>query len=75
MADPVQGGWHPELDDTLTPRPRFFKGKPDIYHLLQSFLIPLYPADGSLGEMVRRAAVSLKRRTAPREGSRSALDH
>jgi sulfoquinovose isomerase len=57
MADPAQGGWHPELDDTLAARSRFFTGKPDIYHLLQSFLIPLYPADGSLGEMVRRAAV------------------
>ena len=56
MADPVQGGWHPELDDSLVPRPRFFTGKPDIYHLLQSFLIPLFPAQGSLGEMVRRAA-------------------
>jgi mannose/cellobiose epimerase-like protein (N-acyl-D-glucosamine 2-epimerase family) len=56
LADPVHGGWHPELDDSLTPRPRFFTGKPDIYHLLQSFLIPLYPAAGSLGEMVRRAA-------------------
>jgi mannose/cellobiose epimerase-like protein (N-acyl-D-glucosamine 2-epimerase family) len=56
LADPVHGGWHPELDDSLTPRPRFFIGKPDIYHLLQGFLIPLYPAEGSLGEMVRRAA-------------------
>jgi sulfoquinovose isomerase len=54
LADPVHGGWYPELDDSLTPRPRFFVGKPDIYHLLQSFLIPLYPAEGSLGEMVRR---------------------
>ncbi|MCB8878600.1 AGE family epimerase/isomerase [Acidisoma cellulosilytica] len=54
LADPVHGGWNPELDDSLTPRPRFFTGKPDIYHLLQSFLIPLYPAEGSLGEMVRR---------------------
>lgn len=56
LADPVHGGWYPELDESLTPRPRFFTGKPDIYHLLQSFLIPLYPAEGSLGEMVRRAA-------------------
>lgn len=56
LADPVHGGWHPELDDSLTPRPRFFTGKPDVYHLLQSFLIPLYPARGSLGEMVREAA-------------------
>jgi sulfoquinovose isomerase len=56
LADPVHGGWHPELDDSLTPRPRFFIGKPDIYHLLQGFLIPLYPAEASLGEMVRRAA-------------------
>jgi mannose/cellobiose epimerase-like protein (N-acyl-D-glucosamine 2-epimerase family) len=56
MADTAQGGWHPELDDSLVPRSRFFTGKPDIYHLLQSFLIPLYPAKGSLGEMVRRVA-------------------
>lgn len=56
LADPVHGGWQPELDDTLTARPRFFVGKPDIYHLLQGFLIPLYPAQGSLGEMVRQAA-------------------
>ncbi len=55
LADAVHGGWHPELDDQLMPHPRFFTGKPDIYHLLQSFLIPLYPADGSLGAMVRRA--------------------
>lgn len=55
LADPVHGGWHPELDDSLSARPRFFTGKPDIYHLLQSFLIPLYPAAGSLGEMVRQA--------------------
>jgi mannose/cellobiose epimerase-like protein (N-acyl-D-glucosamine 2-epimerase family) len=57
LTDAVQGGWHPELDDNLTPRPRFFTGKPDIYHLLQSFLIPLYPAEGSLGEMVRRTTL------------------
>jgi sulfoquinovose isomerase len=56
FADPVNGGWHPELDDSLTPRPRFFTGKPDIYHLLQGLLIPLYPAQGSLGQMVREAA-------------------
>ena len=66
MADVAQGGWHPELDDSLTPRPRFFTGKPDIYHLLQSFLIPLYPAAGSLGEMVWQAA-GLK-------GTRTAVD-
>lgn len=56
LADPVHGGWYPELDDSLSPRPRFFTGKPDIYHLLQSFLIPLYPAEGSIGDMIRRAA-------------------
>ncbi|GAB0117108.1 AGE family epimerase/isomerase [Acidisoma sp. 7E03] len=56
LADPIHGGWYPELDDSLSPRPRFFTGKPDIYHLLQSFLIPLYPAEGSIGEVIRRAA-------------------
>ena len=61
MTDPVHGGWHPELDDSLAPRPHFFTGKPDIYHLLQGFLIPLYAADGSLGEMVRRDTLSRSR--------------
>lgn len=56
LADPVHGGWYPELDDSLSPRPRFFTGKPDIYHLLQSFLIPLYPAKGSIGAMIQKAA-------------------
>jgi sulfoquinovose isomerase len=56
MLDRSHGGWLNELDDSLTPRPRFFDGKFDIYHALQACLIPLYPAQGSLGAMVRVAA-------------------
>ena len=59
MADAAQGGWHPELDDSLTPRPRFFTGKPDIYHALQACLIPLYPTNGSLTKEIAEAPLPL----------------
>jgi mannose/cellobiose epimerase-like protein (N-acyl-D-glucosamine 2-epimerase family) len=55
LLDRRHGGWFSELDDGLVARPRFFSGKPDIYHALQACLIPLYPAGGSLGSMVREA--------------------
>ena len=42
------GGWLPQLDDSLTPIAGYFVGKPDLYHALQACLIPLYPTDGSL---------------------------
>jgi sulfoquinovose isomerase len=48
LIDRREGGWHPQLDDSLTPVTGYFVGKPDLYHALQACLIPLYPTDGSL---------------------------
>jgi len=36
------------------PQATLFPGKSDIYHALQACLIPLYPAVGSLPEMIFR---------------------
>jgi sulfoquinovose isomerase len=52
FIDHKNGGWHPELGDDLKPVQKFFKGKPDIYHALQSCLIPLYPTTGSLTKVI-----------------------
>jgi sulfoquinovose isomerase len=48
FIDRRQGGWRPQLDDSLTPIAGYFVGKPDIYHALQACLIPLYPTNASL---------------------------
>jgi mannose/cellobiose epimerase-like protein (N-acyl-D-glucosamine 2-epimerase family) len=52
LIDHAKGGWHAELDQNLKPTRGFFMGKPDIYHALQACLIPLYPAEGSLTNMI-----------------------
>jgi mannose/cellobiose epimerase-like protein (N-acyl-D-glucosamine 2-epimerase family) len=48
FLDRPNGGWHPQLDDDLTPNSGPFHGKPDIYHALQACLIPLLPTTGSV---------------------------
>ena len=48
LIDHREGGWHPQLDDSLNPIAGYFRGKPDLYHALQACLIPLCPTDGSL---------------------------
>jgi mannose/cellobiose epimerase-like protein (N-acyl-D-glucosamine 2-epimerase family) len=48
LIDRRDGGWLPQLDDSLKPIDGYFVGKPDLYHALQACLIPLYPTDGSL---------------------------
>jgi sulfoquinovose isomerase len=48
VIDRRNGGWLPQLDDSLKPVAGYFVGKPDLYHALQACLIPLYPTDGSL---------------------------
>ncbi|NRP21781.1 Sulfoquinovose isomerase [Ensifer adhaerens] len=42
------GGWIPELDNDLRPVNRVFIGRPDLYHAVQSCLIPLLPSSGSI---------------------------
>ena len=48
FIDRRDGGWLPQLDDSLEPIAGYFVGKPDLYHALQACLIPLYPTDSSL---------------------------
>ena len=76
FIDRRDGGWRPQLDDSLAPIDGYFVGKPDLYHALQACLIPLYPTDGSLtrgilGETkgARVSAASTALRTAPSTGS------
>ncbi|QFU17192.1 AGE family epimerase/isomerase [Microvirga thermotolerans] len=52
FIDRANGGWHPELSETLRPAATLFTGKPDIYHALQACLIPLYPSRASLTRVV-----------------------
>ena len=54
LLDHENGGWHEELSEDLVPQATLFPGKSDIYHALQACLIPLYPAVGSLPEMIFR---------------------
>lgn len=48
IIDHGLGGWIPELDTELRPVNRVFIGRPDLYHAVQSCLIPLLPPSGSL---------------------------
>ena len=43
FLDLRQGGWFAELDPEMRPIENVFVGKPDLYHALQSCLIPLLP--------------------------------
>jgi sulfoquinovose isomerase len=56
IIDRREGGWRPQLDDSLTPISEYFVGKPDLYHALQACLIPLYPTEGSLTRGILDAA-------------------
>ncbi len=59
FIDRRDGGWLPQLDDSLTPIAGYFTGKPDLYHALQACLIPLYPTDGSLTRGILSEAARL----------------
>ena len=48
IIDRREGGWRPQLDDSLKPVSGYFVGKPDLYHALQACLIPLCPAEASV---------------------------
>ncbi|WP_230532252.1 AGE family epimerase/isomerase [Microvirga roseola] len=52
LIDHEHGGWHPELSEDLKPASTLFTGKPDLYHVLQGCLIPLFPATGSLTRVI-----------------------
>ena len=59
FIDRRDGGWLPQLDDSLKPIDGYFVGKPDLYHALQACLIPLYPTDGSLTKGILAEAARL----------------
>ncbi len=56
FIDHKHGSWHHELGEDLKPAITFFSGKPDIYHALQCCLIPLFPAKGSLTNMITESS-------------------
>ena len=55
FIDHEHGGWHEELSDDLKPSYKLFAGKADLYHAVQSCLIPLFPASGSLTKVIPQA--------------------
>lgn len=57
LIDHERGGWHPQLNDDLERITDPFWGKPDLYHALQSCLIPLLPTKGSITHGLRAAAL------------------
>lgn len=61
FIDRERGGWHEELTEDLRPSQTLFAGKGDIYHALQACLIPLYPASGSLTQVIASGEQSLTR--------------
>ena len=52
FLDHENGGWFEELSEDLKPSHKLFAGKADIYHAVQSCLIPLFPATGSLTKVI-----------------------
>lgn len=45
FVDHRLGGWHSELDASLTPVTHTWDGKPDLYHVYQATLYAFLPAD------------------------------
>jgi len=53
FVDHKRGGWYPQLDSRNAPVDAPWKGKPDLYHILQAYLMPLVPAAQGLGVSLR----------------------
>ncbi len=52
LIDYARGGWYPELDATNRRKVSMWYGKPDLYHTLQSCLLPLLtPAPSVAGAL------------------------
>lgn len=56
FIDHERGGWFPEIDASGRPAARQFAGKPDIYHALQSDLLPLIPGLSRTMEALEKCA-------------------
>jgi mannose/cellobiose epimerase-like protein (N-acyl-D-glucosamine 2-epimerase family) len=59
LIDHARGGWYPELDPTNHRKVGPWYGKPDLYHALQSCLLPLFPPAPSLVGALRFAPPAL----------------
>jgi mannose/cellobiose epimerase-like protein (N-acyl-D-glucosamine 2-epimerase family) len=59
LIDHVRGGWYVELDPTNRPKVGPWSGKPDLYHVLQSYLLPLLPPAPSVAGALRLAQPGL----------------
>lgn len=57
IIDHEQGGWYYLLDSNNEPKevPGVVTGKPDLYHGLQSCLVPLLPSYAGIGASLRQA--------------------
>jgi sulfoquinovose isomerase len=53
LIDHSRGGWYPELDPTNRRKVDPWYGKPDLYHALQSCLLPLLAPSPSLAGALR----------------------
>lgn len=53
FIDHRRGGWYPQLDRRNAPSNTPWKGKPDLYHTLQAYLVPLVPAARGLAVSLR----------------------
>jgi sulfoquinovose isomerase len=59
LIDHARGGWYPELDPTNRRKVEPWHGKPDLYHALQSCLLPLLAPSPSLAGALRSAPPAL----------------
>jgi mannose/cellobiose epimerase-like protein (N-acyl-D-glucosamine 2-epimerase family) len=59
LIDHTRGGWYPELDPTNRRKLGPWYGKPDVYHVLQSCLLPLLPPAPSLAAALRFTPLAL----------------
>ncbi|MDR1861709.1 MAG: PfkB family carbohydrate kinase [Candidatus Ancillula sp.] len=55
--DEEYGSWFHELDDKNRLSDKVWPGKPDVYHVLQSYLIPLFDPGMSLATSIKPTAV------------------
>ena len=58
LIDRRRGSWHAELDESLQPSEQTWSGKPDVYHALQSTLIPRLPVRPSLAGALRDGSLA-----------------
>ena len=59
LIDHARGGWYPELDPVNRRKVGPWYGKPDLYHALQSCLLPLLPPSPSLAGALKSAPPAL----------------